>query len=78
MLNAREIQVGSLGELRAEVLKQAKIQLNMNLSLLEMLKGNTHLEAMADLRKQCVKPPEKLIRELAKANPALGSRGPGI
>jgi hypothetical protein len=41
-----EIDVTALGELKSEVLEQAKIELRMNLSLLEMLKGNTPLETL--------------------------------
>ena len=40
----------------------------MNLSLLEMLKGNTRLEALADLREKWVGPLERLIRELSKVD----------
>jgi hypothetical protein len=35
----------------------------MNLSLLEMHKGNTFLEDLANLREQWVEPLERLVRE---------------
>jgi len=66
MLNPLDINPSTLGELRAEVLKQAKIELRMNLSLLEMLKGNTPLEDLANLREQWVKPLERLVHEIQR------------
>jgi hypothetical protein len=47
-----------------EIPKQAKIELRMNLSLLEMLKGNTNLEDLANLREQWIEPLEEIIRQL--------------
>jgi hypothetical protein len=64
MLNPQEINVTTLGELRSEVLKQAKIELRMNLSLLEMLKGNTPLKDLANLRERWVEPLDCLIKRL--------------
>ena len=66
MINPQEIDVSTLGDLRSEVLKQAKIELRMNLSLLEMLKGNTSLEDLANLREQWVKPLERLVHEIQR------------
>ena len=54
----------SLRELRAKVLKQAKSELKMNLSLIEMLKGNTPLEDLANLREAWVEPLIKVVSEL--------------
>lgn len=67
MLNPHEIDVPTLGDLKSEVLKQAKIELRMNLSLLEMLKGNTPLEDLANLREKWVEPLQRLLRELEGA-----------
>ena len=64
MINPQEIDVSTLGDLRSEVLKQAKIELRMNLSLLEMLKGNTALEDLANLRERWVEPLEEFVRRL--------------
>jgi len=64
-----------LGYSSAEVLKQARIELKMNLSLLEMLKGNTPLESLADLRDRWVEPLEVLIKELTKTDPSKGPKG---
>ena len=47
----------------------------MNLSLLEMLKGNTPLESLADLRDRWVEPLEVLIKELTKTDPSKGPKG---
>jgi hypothetical protein len=47
-----------------EVLKQAKIELRMNISLLETLKGNTALEDLANLREAWVEPIERLVRDI--------------
>jgi hypothetical protein len=65
------LDMSTFGDHRAEVLNQAKIELRMNHSLLEMLKGNTPLADLANLREQWVEPLEKLIKEL---KPADGSR----
>jgi hypothetical protein len=70
MLKPQEIELSALGELKSEVLKQAKIELWMNLSLLEMLKGNTPLEDMANLREQWVEPFERIIEELRSPDPS--------
>lgn len=56
MLNPAEIDVSTLGELRTKALKQTKIELRMNFPPLEMLKGNTALEDLADLRERWVEP----------------------
>ena len=64
MINPQEIDVSTLGDLRSEVLKQAKTELQMNLSLLEMLKGNTPLEDLANLRERWVEPLDCLIKRL--------------
>jgi hypothetical protein len=66
MINPQEIDVSTLGDLRSEVLKQAKIELRMNLSLLEMLKGNTPLEDLANLRERWVEPLERLVHEIQR------------
>lgn len=63
-MTLNEIHRENFGELRGEILKQAKIELKMNLSLLEMLKGNTELEDIANLREQWVEPLERLIQDL--------------
>lgn len=70
MLSPEGIDISTFGEFRFEVLKQAKIELRMNLSLLEMLKGNTPLEMLADLREQWVEPLESPIDELGDAGRA--------
>ncbi|MGB2958232.1 MAG: hypothetical protein WBD30_05055 [Bacteroidota bacterium] len=51
-------------ELEEMVLEEAKTQLKMNQSMLEMLKGNTPLEDLARLRDEWVAPLEDLVREL--------------
>ena len=66
MLKPEGIDISALGELKAEVLRQAKIELQMNRSLLEMLKGNTPLESLADLREKWVEPYEGLIKHLSQ------------
>ena len=68
MLKPCDIHPEHLGELRAEVLKQAKIELRMNLSLIEMLKGNTPLEDLANLREEWIEPLECLIEGLRVRN----------
>jgi hypothetical protein len=60
----RGLVVSDLGDLRSEVLKQARVELRMNLSLLEMLRGNTSLEDLATLREEWVEPLQELIRQL--------------
>ena len=67
MLNPREINVLTLGDLRSEVLKQAKIELRMNLSLLEMLKGNTSLDDLANFREDWIHPLEMLVQEIEQS-----------
>jgi hypothetical protein len=64
MLNPAEIHPEHLGELKAEVLKQAKLELKMNLSLIEMLKGNTLLEDLANLREEWIEPLQELIHDI--------------
>jgi hypothetical protein len=64
MLRPLEINVPALGNLRPEVLRQARIELKMNLSLLEMLKGNTSLSDIANLREEWVEPLKALVRDL--------------
>jgi hypothetical protein len=64
MLEPKGIDDSTLGELRSEVLKQAKIELRINRSLIEMLKGNTPLEDLANLRAIWIEPLERLVREL--------------
>ena len=64
MLHPNEIHIERLGELRAELLEQAKIELRMNLSLIEMLKGNTPLEDLANLREEWIGPLRELVKEL--------------
>jgi ribosomal protein S16 len=64
LLTPREIAVATLGVLRPAVLQQAKIELRMNRSLLEMMKGNTPTEALVQLREEWVTPLERLIAEL--------------
>jgi hypothetical protein len=59
-----ETQAKNISELREEILKKAKIELRMNLSLLEMLKGNTELKDIANLRERWIEPLERLIQEL--------------
>ena len=66
MLNPRDKRVGNLGELKGDVLKQAKLELKMSLSLLEMLKGNTQLQDLAKFRQEWNEPLERLIKELEK------------
>jgi hypothetical protein len=66
MLKPCDIHPEHLGELRAEVLKQAKLELKMNLSLIEMLKGNTPLEDLANLRKEWIEPLQGVIDELER------------
>ena len=51
-------------ELEEMVLEEAKTQLKMNQSMLEILKGNTPLEDLARLRDEWVAPLEDLVREL--------------
>ena len=51
-------------DMKTLVLEEAKTQLKMNRSLLEMLKGNTPLEDLAKLRDEWVEPLEDLVREL--------------
>ena len=63
-MTLNEMHNQNISELRIEVLKKAKVELRMNLSLLEMLKGNTELEDIANLRERWVEPLEELIREL--------------
>jgi hypothetical protein len=50
--------------LREKVLSEARITLNMNLSLLEMLKGNTPVEDIAKFRDEWAEPYERLVSEL--------------
>jgi hypothetical protein len=45
-------------------LEEAERQLTMNLSLIEMLKGNTDVEAIARFREIWVEPIQELIRVL--------------
>jgi hypothetical protein len=47
-MSLNETQTTTISELRGEILKQAKIELKMNLRLLEMLKENTELEDIAN------------------------------
>jgi len=49
---------------RKLVLSEAKTQLKMNQSMLEMLKENTDLEDLASLRDVWVIPLEDLVQEL--------------
>lgn len=46
------------------LLAHTKLELRMNLSLLEMLKGNTSLEDLANLRARWVEPLERLMAQL--------------
>lgn len=64
MLTPKEIRIDNLGELKSEVLTQAKIELKMNLSLIDMLKGNTALEDLANLREECVEPLQNLVEAI--------------
>lgn len=64
MLNTEEIESDGLLALRAEFLKEDKARLKMNLSLLEMLKGNTQPQDIAALREVWVEPLQHLIEEL--------------
>ena len=52
---------------------QAKIELKMNLSLLEMRKGNTSIEDLANLKEEWVDPLRELIKEL-EVTPANHNR----
>jgi len=49
---------------RQTVLAEARTQLRMNESMLEMLKGNTPLEELVSLRDVWVTPLEELVREM--------------
>ncbi|HTY58530.1 MAG TPA: hypothetical protein VMF59_06910 [Bacteroidota bacterium] len=69
MLNPREINVSALGDRGPEFLRQARIELKMNLSLLEMLKGNTQLEDLANFRKEWVEPLKGLVDDLERIRP---------
>lgn len=51
-------------DIKQLTLAEAERQLKMNLSLIEMLKGNTDLEAIARFREIWVEPIQELIREL--------------
>ena len=66
MLKTQEINVAALGDLRPAVLQQAKIELRMNKSLLEMLKGNTPPAALLVLREEWLSPLERLIADLER------------
>lgn len=59
------------GDLKLKAIEKARTQLKMNLSLLEMLKGNTPLEDLAIFREQWVEPLVVLLRELEN-NPRPG------
>jgi hypothetical protein len=66
MLKTKEINVATLGDLRPAMLQQAKIELRMNKSLLEMLKGNTPPAALIDLCDEWLSPLERLIADLER------------
>ena len=51
-------------DIKQLTLDEAERQLKMNLSLIELLKGNTDLEAIARFREIWVEPIEELIRVL--------------
>ena len=51
-------------DIKQVTLAEAERQLKMNLSLVEMLKGNTDPDAIARLRKVWVEPIQELIRVL--------------
>jgi hypothetical protein len=53
-------------DIKSLTLEEAKHQLKMNLSILEMLKENTPLDALASIREDWVEPLERLIAELTK------------
>jgi hypothetical protein len=64
-VNLRHYYPRRLGMITKEmVLSEAKTQLKMNQSMLEMLKGNTDLEDLARLRDAWVTPLEELVRGL--------------
>ena len=51
-------------DIKQLTLAEAERQLKMNLSLIEMLKGNTDLETIARFRGMWVEPIQELIRGL--------------
>ncbi len=60
--------------IRSLTLPEARRHLKMNLSILEMLKGNTEPGDLARLRKLWVSPYEERIDELEKAMGEDGGR----
>jgi hypothetical protein len=54
-------------DLKQLTLEEAKQQLNMKRSMLEMLKDNTRLGDLANLRELWIEPLERLIKELERA-----------
>ena len=65
-ITLNEAPTKNISELRKEILKKAKIELRMNLSLLETLKVNTELEDIANLRERWIEPLERLIKEFGE------------
>jgi hypothetical protein len=55
-----------MSDIKQLTLEEAKNQLRMNLSLIEMLKGNTPIEIIAMFREKWVEPLEELIEELSE------------
>lgn len=57
---------GVMPDIKQEVLEEAKKQLKMNLSVIDMLKRNTPLWAIAKSRDEWVTPLEKLVHDLSE------------
>jgi len=63
-----------LSDIKQLTLEEAKTQLRMNLSLIEMLKGNTPIETIALFREHWVEPLERLVKELSVEEVGHSSR----